>query len=129
MGWKVYYWVFLLLSAVSVFTVLPQLSTFNIPGYEGLIELAVLNVGLYSYVFRKKLLSASHWRIIFWVITAVWVGGALYYSNAIPLLTPYLAFLEINPPQQYSEVVASILLSAPALYAIYSLGFFKKKSR
>ncbi len=129
MGWKIYFWIFLFLSALSVFSVLPVLSTFNIAGYEGLIELVILNTGLYAYVFRKNLFKLSHWRIVFWAIIAVWTGGVLYYSNAIPILTPFLAFLEINPPQQYYEVIASILLSSPALYAIYALGFLRKAKK
>jgi len=127
MLWKIYFYVYSFLSLAGLLYLLPQLPTFNLSSLETVIETIFLILGLYAFIYNKKnLLSHNVWKGIFYSILTIWIVQLIVYANAIPFITPYLAFLKTSFVQSYSEVALSVIISIPALFAIYKLGFTKK---
>lgn len=126
MWWKIYFWLYLVLSIVGVILLLPQIPTFNFASWEGFVENIILIVGTYSFVYSKNIIISAIWKVIFILISLVWVAQVVYYSNAVSTIKPLLQFLENKPPQSFGLVAISILLSIPAMIAVYKLAFTKK---
>lgn len=114
MLWKIYFWVYLVLSIIGLFSLLPQLSLFNFASWEGLAESVLLVIGTYAFVYNKSIFPNAAWKVIFSLISLVWIAQLIYYSNAVPSIKPFFSFLANNPPQSYGMV------------AVYKLAFTKK---
>jgi len=122
--WKIYFWIYAVLSAIGLLVLLPQLSTFNFATYEGLLESILLVIGTYTFIYKKHIIP-NIWKIIFFLMLIVWAIQLIYYSNAIPSITPYLRFFETSISQGYGTVVFTMIISIPAIFAVYKLGFSK----
>lgn len=127
MLWKAYFYIYTFLNIVGFLVLLPQLSTYNFATWEGLLETLFLILGTYVFVFKKKMFSKNVWKGLFIVILTIWLLQLTLYANAVPFLTPYLMFLKTSVSQSYGGVSVSVVISIPALYAIYKLGFSKNK--
>lgn len=125
--WQAYLWVYTILSALGLLTLLPQVPLFNFVAWEGLLESLVVIIGTYSFAYKKRILPSNAWRILFILISCIWVAQFIYYSNIFPAARPTLQFLEMYPQQGAVEIILSILLSLPALFALYKLGFTNVK--
>jgi len=121
MLWKIYFWIYTVLTVLGFLFLLPQLPIFNLMDYEGIIEGIFIILGLYSYIYKKKFLSKNNWRAIFYFIAIIWVIQLIAYANAIPLLTPYISIFKLNTISTYNEVIFGVFFSLPALYVIYKL--------
>lgn len=124
--WKAYYYIYLVLTILGLFTLLPKISSFNLATWESIVESIVLVLGTYSFIFKKYVFTNKVWRNIFIFISAIWTLQMIFYSNAFPAITPMIKFVESSYPQNYNDVALSIFLSIPALVAIHKIGFNKK---
>ena len=83
--WKIYFW---LIICVSVWGLNYTLSHEN----SGLIEIIdipmtlIATIGLFGYVFSKRIYKQSFWICFFWILLA--------YS----LVSPFLSEIEFSPP-------------------------------
>ena len=83
--WKIYFW---LVVCVSVWGLNYTLSHEN----SGLIEIIdipmtlIATIGLFGYVFSKRIYKQSFWICFFWILLA--------YS----LVSPFLSEIEFSPP-------------------------------
>lgn len=87
-------------------------------------------VGLYSYVFRKKILSPVFWKYFLW-INIVYSALYIIYTLApnAPLIN-YLSYLQSIEQESsgWVEFTFSTLYTLPFLYAIYQLSKGKFRS-
>lgn len=122
MLWKIYFYIYLVLTLLSVVILLPSISSWKFSIYESVIESIFLLIGLYSYIFRKKLFSKKSWQYIFCGILIIWILDTIRSFTNLPIL----AFLDNYSDWNAQEVFFSIIISIPALVSIYRLGFPKK---
>ena len=135
--WKIYFW---LIICVSVWGLNYTLSHEN----SGLIEIIdipmtlIATIGLFGYVFSKRIYKQSFWICFFWILLA--------YS----LVSPFLSEIEFSPPDDpelsaaenkfintFSTILSFVLiipLFLPAyigllLYALPSNKLWKKIKR
>lgn len=125
--WKSYYYIYLILTVLGMFILLPQLSSLNFAGWESIIESILLVLGTYSFVYKRSMFSKKIWASTFIVLLIIWFLQLIFYANSFPTITPMLSFLKTSYPQNYGELAFSIFLSIPALVAIYKIGFNKNK--
>ena len=91
--WKIYFW---LIICVSVWGLNYTLSHEN----SGLIEIIdipmglIATIGLFGYVFSKRIYKQSFWICFFWILLA--------YS----LVSPFLSEIEFSPPDDPELSVA-----------------------
>ena len=93
--WKIYFW---LIICVSVWGLNYTLSHEN----SGLIEIIdipmtlIATIGLFGYVFSKRIYKQSFWICFFWILLA--------YS----LVSPFLSEIEFSPPDDPEWSAAEI---------------------
>ena len=122
MWWKIYFWIYLIISVISVFALL-EYAPFGLADILGLLLNIVVLLAIYAYVFKKNVLQAGHWKILFWIVIFFFVEEMLelfvlpkdFVANLIP-------FLKSNVPLSTGERLFSWLVSLPGVYAIYKLG-------
>lgn len=122
MWWKIYFWIYLILSVVGIFALL-QYTPFGLVDILGLLSSVVLPLAIYAYVFKKNILQAGHWKILFWIVIFFFVEEMLELfvlpKDFVANLAP---FLKSNVPSSAGERLFSWLFSLPGVYAIYKLG-------
>lgn len=123
-AWKIYFWIYAILSLIGVIALIPSLPSFNFASWEGTAESILLIIATYTYVYKKTILP-NIWKVVFFLMLAIWIIQILFYANIIPALTPYLKIFETSISQGFEGVAFSILISVPAFYAVYKLGFGK----
>lgn len=118
MGWKIYFWILLILLLIAYSAILmamPSVWDFIDPIFS-LIALA----GVFAYGYKKKLFSANFWRI--WLL--VIISWDLTYNI---LLTDYLGVAQqlrsITEEETFYEELFSWVLIIPEYIALYLLGF------
>jgi len=122
MWWKIYFWIYLILSVVGIFALL-QHTPLGLVDILGLLLSIVLLLAIYAYAFKKNILQVSYWKILFWIVIFLFVEEMLelfvlpkdFISNLIP-------FLKNNVPLNAGERLFSSLFSLPNVYVIYKLG-------
>lgn len=122
MWWKIYFWVYLIISIAGIFALL-QLSPLSIADILGLLLSILLLLAIHTYVFKKNILQAGHWKILFWIVIFLFVEEMLelfvlpkdFVANLIPIL-------KSNIPLSAGERLFSWVFSLPGVYAIYKLG-------
>lgn len=121
MFWKIYFWFLLIIFIIGVVSLLSTgtmtLDTFA--DYEGLIESIALLLAAFGYAFRKKIFPADLWKLLFVVILVIWVFQTLIYSGALT----GMSFLEASGGYTLNEVLITLIISVPAMVAMYRLGF------
>lgn len=119
---KIYFWIYLIFSIFGIFAFL-QFTPFSLVDILGLLLSIVLLLAIYSYVFKKNILQAGHWKILFWVVIFLFVEEILeFFVLPKDFLTNLVPFLKSNFPLNAGERLFSWLFSIPGVYAIYKLG-------
>lgn len=120
--WKIYFWIYLILSAVGIFALL-QYTPFGLVDILGLLLSVVLLLTTYTYVFKKNILQAGHWKILFWIVIFLFVEE-MFDLFVLPkdFVVNLAPFLKSNVPLNAGERLFSWLFSLPGVYAIYKLG-------
>lgn len=121
MLWKIYFWAYLVINVFGIFALL-KFSPLGLIDIIGVLLSVVLFLGLYSYVFKKKILDGKTWKILFWVvifllaeeILEIYVLPKDFLQNAFPILKSSL-------PIDKGESLFSWLISVPAVYSMYKL--------
>jgi len=117
MWWKIYFWIILILTVISLL-VLPQYFPLGPYDIISVLISVILLLGTYTFVCRKKILQ-KYWKPIYWILVFFFIEELLeIYIFPKDLVTN---LLQSNIPLNPTERVLSLLLSLPALYAIYKL--------
>lgn len=105
---------------------LGSLSEFSVGDWIGFIILEPLAIlGLYLFAYKKKAFSASFWQITFWVFVVSDIISALDATLLNQAISRAVPFLNSNVIESNMEILFSIILTIPAFYAIYKLGYKK----
>lgn len=124
--WKIYFWVFVPLIILTDLFSFTELSRWEGGNWSGKVEDLLLILGLYSYVFAKKLFSANIWKLIFWLLIGVWVLDTIYYNVHVGLVSQFLSFRARTDNPSLVEQLIGFALSVPMIYALYQIGFKDK---
>ena len=125
MLWKIYFWIYSILTIIGLLVLIQYLVNFNLADWLSGLESILLVLGLYSYIFGKKIFSKKVWKIVFWVMLVFWIQTLLDIFVLSGMIEKLLPFLKISIPISSAEAVMSIIISLPGLLAIYRLGYKK----
>jgi len=106
MGWKIYFWLILVIAVISYPVVI--VTKFNLWILIDIVLWIITFMGLYSYAYKKKILNEKFWRIWLFVIIPWDVASILIIFDIESSITERL----IN----WSFVI-------PAYIALFLLGF------
>jgi heme/copper-type cytochrome/quinol oxidase subunit 4 len=126
MPWKIYFWIYLVLTLLGLPQLLSLLPVLNFAAWEGVFENIVLVLGLYSFVFKTQVFSKKTWRMIFYIILVAWILQLIYNLHLSSAIDSYLNFVDVQVFGLFAFLF-SIIISIPALYSIYLLGFTSEK--
>ena len=125
MFWKIYTWIYVVITAVGFLFLIPGIGSWNFASWEVIIESILLTIGVFVFTYKKQLFNKVAWKFIFIAILLVWVADIIFYVTNIQ----FLSFLKVNAFEHgVGEVLFSIVISIPALIAIYKIGFPKENS-
>ena len=119
MLWKLYAWVYVVMTFIGFVLLVPLLASWDFTSWEGAVETVVLAIGALSYSYHRSIFTKRIWQIIFAIIILIWTVDVVYYT----LSPSYLSFLGSGIAMKKSEVFLTMFLSIPALIAVYKLGF------
>ena len=122
MIWKIYFW-FLLISLVgSVLSMIPHFLNFNPSDIEGVVEGVIYVLALNAYIWKGVKFPARVWATLFIAIVSIVTLQILSYAGVLPF-----AFLQTTAYEASLPLaLASVVISIPALYVMYKMGFEKK---
>ena len=123
MFWKIYTWIYVVVNAVGFLLLIPGSGSWNFASWEGVIEGILLPIGVFVFTYKKQLFNRAAWKFIFIAISLVWIAQIIFYATNIQ----FLSFLKVNAIEQgVGTVLFTIIVSIPALVAIYKMGFPKE---
>ena len=125
MFWKIYAWIYAVAIATGTLVMIPTMGSWDFASWEGVIEGLLLAIGAFVFAYKKKLFNETAWKVIFIAILFFWVAGIISYTTNVQ----FLNFLKINVnvlgEHGIGTVLFTIIVSIPALIAIYKMGFGK----
>ena len=125
MSWKVFFWIYLLFAALSFLDLPSSPKLIDLIGYPiGIVEL----LGLFSFSFKKKILSAQHWKILFWVYIIFFVSfllGALSFSTNIFQILQSSRLEVLGYTERVLTIVVTVILFTPFIYVLNKLAYSK----
>jgi hypothetical protein len=116
MIWKIIFWAYFIYSLLAVLGFVGiNLSPFNtLVILLNLTLIIIFNFGLFSHAYKKKLLSAKHWRWLLIIATLLTIYG----------IVPIIQTLIIA---NIIESLLTLLLDIPAFYSLYMLSVIPSK--
>ncbi len=121
MGWKIFFWIYLLFALFSFLNPPENPTLIEILGYPGaLLEL----VALYSFAFKKHYLTRQQWWQLMWVY--IGFNVLIFLGEFTPLgdLIPWIKSTAISSLIGAAKIVALIMtvcLLIPILYVFNRL--------
>ncbi len=129
MFWKIYAWIYIVIVAVGTLALVPTIGSWGFASWEGVIEGLLLAIGVFVFAYKKELFNKTAWKVIFIAILFFWVAGIISYTTNVQ----FLNFLKVNVnalgEHGIGTVLFTIIISIPALLAIYKIGFRKEHSQ
>ena len=126
--WKVYFWIWGSLTLIGLIS-FGGLAPWTAGVWFEVVTSLLVLIGLYAYVFEKKMLSVVLWKTLFWLLSFSWTFNAIYMFTP---LNEYFAIPEyLTSGIEYSGemLIFAYLLTAPALWSIYKLAYQKTAVR
>lgn len=118
--WRFYFWGVFIFYALGFISLIDSRWEAGIHE-QGLILTLPAILGLYSFVYKKKVLSRIYWRYIGWLFFAVYAFYLIYIFFPVTrgFLTPWF----IGPRGFYeAQTIMVLLLGVPIFYALDKLG-------
>lgn len=120
MWWKVYFWVYVVTNVIGAIGMLTIISKLSLGDWIGSFTNLTFLFGLYVFTFSKK--EFYKWRKLFLGnLIAFLIFMVDYFIFSENLLGSILPALKSNLGIGKGEVIFSVLLSLPALYANFKL--------
>ncbi len=126
MKWKIYLWIYGIISVVGFFLSLPLLATFNFSSYMGIVENILFLIATYAYVYNKKVFTPLVWKVI--LILSLLSTILQIIALFVPSGSILLKFMEQNVSNDIGSIIFTIIFTIPSLIAAYRLGWKKKLS-
>ena len=83
MGWKIFFWVYVLFALLSIMDAPTSPKLIDMPG----LPMVVLELlALYSYAYKRQILSAKYWTGLLWLYVLFFILFALGAFGLVPAL-------------------------------------------
>ena len=92
MFWKIYTWIYVVITAVGFLFLIPGIGSWNFASWEVIIESILLTIGVFVFTYKKQLFNKVAWKFIFIAILLVWVADIIFYVAN----TQFLSFLNLE---------------------------------
>lgn len=127
MWWKVYFYILLILSVLVVVFVYGELSRWGIRGWLDHLLGVLTLLGLYSYAFKRAVLSNKFWQAFFLISIIEYTFYLIYFFTPLQEGIQLPSFLQYNSELDLKgqDWLFGLIIYLPALYSIYQLGFNK----
>lgn len=124
--WKFYFWFYIIFSFIGLFGFygFAKSDSIKFGDVLGIINSVVAGIGLYSYVYKKKIFSMNFWRVIFWLSMINFILEILITYTPLGNIIRLPDFLISSTPESnyfISQVFGWITIF-PLYFAIYKLG-------
>lgn len=141
MWWKIYFWIILVINLLFISDYF-RYSNWNVRDSVNFLSFIIGSLGIYAFVFHKKIFSQLFWKAYFWfsafetIMYLIFTYGSLrnnryltsyFHSNIYPD-----AHFEYENKLICITCTALLLFLLPSIYAIYRLGYpkvIKKKNK
>ena len=125
---KIYFWIYFILSAIGFGYMIKSPSLYSGGGIAGVVFTSIFMIGLFCYVYKKRLFSNRFWKVIFWILVFFFIECILeVYIIPKDFIDIYLPFFKSILSTNSSGTVISWLANTPILYFIFQLSIEKKK--
>lgn len=121
MWWKIYFWIFAILSILGLFTYL-QFIPWNLGSWFEVITSLLAVLGSFAYIYQKKIFSPMFWKLFFWLVIINWVLALVYELTTLKTMFELPQLLQSQHEISPVGIVFGIILASPAIYAVYQLG-------
>lgn len=142
MWWRIYFWIILLINIFFSFDYLRH-QNWNLRDFLYFLSFIIYPLGIYSFVFRKKIFSKLFWKFFFWISIFDTITYLIYVYSPLKnnQLLKLLFYSNIYPDTQIlvenklvclictSVLAIFLLFFVPEYYAIYRLGYPKRTRR
>jgi hypothetical protein len=116
MWWKIYFWI---ICCILIFDITALFSDKIINIYLFIIDIlntVILLIGLYAYVFKKRIFSRTFWEFFLWINIVYFLLESLYILAPENPFIKYLSYLQ-------STKLSDELLFAGLLQRVFSIAF------
>lgn len=132
--WKIYFWFIFIFSAITIYNYLTAflttfrfadlltISPFKFADLVTIINLTIIIFGLYTYTYNKYIFLKTFWSIFFIMETLLIILNLGQIILNLDTLTKY-----VGPSLYFSILLTTGIIFLPTYYAIYQLGFGKRK--
>lgn len=122
MWWKIYFWIYLILSIIGIFGYM-GLQSWNFMAWIEVIFSILGLIAVWSYVFKKPIFTTNFWKAFIWINVGILVFSLIYSYTSLEDLYPMPSWLMSPYPMDGPMFLFSLVLGGPMLYAIYKLGY------
>jgi len=121
MWWKVYFWIILVMSVLGLVFGYGRMQTWPLASWIEIVGSIILLLGLYAYVYKKKILKPSFWNIFFWLMIFSTVFAIMWAFTPIKTVLPLPGWFSSKVITAGVELLLGVVISIPNYYAIYRL--------
>ena len=121
MWWKVYFWIILVMSVLGLVFGYGRMQTWPLASWIEIVGSIILLLGLYAYVYKKKILKPSFWNIFFWFLIFSTVFDIMWAFTPIKTVLPLPGWFSSKVITAGVELLLGVVISIPNYYAIYRL--------
>lgn len=126
--WKVYFWVLAFLVGFAALNKFSDIPNVKLGDWTSVAEEILLVIGLYSFVFAKKIFPSKIWKVIFFTLAIGMILDLIYSyapSDSIKQILSFRAVANESPAPIILEIIVWALL-IPAFYSLYQIAFKNK---
>lgn len=124
--WKFYFWFYVVGTILTYFAFygFTKVDSITFGDLLTLIISILGGIGLYSYVYRKKILPSKFWIVLFWLLVLDIVFGVLLSTTPLGNIIQLPDFLKTSLPESkyFVSELFGFVITLPTYYAIYKLG-------
>ena len=111
----------LVLSVIGLVFVYGSMQTWGLASLIEIVGSIILLLGLFAYVYKKKILKPSFWNIFFWFLIFSTVFDIMWAFTPIKTVLPLPSWLSSEVITNGVELLLGVAISIPNYYAIYRL--------
>jgi cellulose synthase/poly-beta-1,6-N-acetylglucosamine synthase-like glycosyltransferase len=120
MKWKIYFWIMTFISLGVILNTIRYITSgnpTNVGDYLIVVIYVILLLGLYSYVFSKKVLNARAWKLIFW-LHVIYSVAPFFFLPDTTFLTPMMTQESFKQEPISNGEILGLLVLIPFVYFI-----------
>ncbi|QQG40891.1 MAG: hypothetical protein HYV37_01035 [Candidatus Levyibacteriota bacterium] len=119
MWWKIFFWINIVFAVLAILGLAVTKNSFW--DVFSIANFIVVVVGLYAFIYRKKVFSETFWLFMFWfnIVTDIVYTFYVFAPND-PIMKNFSFLVSGEIPNKFL-IIAFSLLDIPLLYAIYQL--------